>query len=108
MEIKSLVEKVTNPSALRGRFTVEHYDVNGNLKAPNWGCNGIVDEGKDLLLDVMFNDGVAIANASWFDGLIDLSGFSALACKSRLRYRRKLHLRSSWSRSVSDEDAPTR
>ena len=41
--------------------------------------NGIVNVGKDLALDVQFNDGVAIAQASWYIGLVDLSGYSALA-----------------------------
>jgi hypothetical protein len=63
----------------RGKFVVEHYDVNGKLKGKYDFPNGIVDEGKDLILDVMFNDGVAIAQASWYIGLVDLSGFTALA-----------------------------
>jgi hypothetical protein len=63
----------------RGRFAVEHYDKNGKLIGIYDVPNGITNEGKDLLLDVMFNDTSQIANNSWFIGLIDLSGFSTLA-----------------------------
>ena len=64
---------------LRGKFQVEHYDADGVKKGTYDFSNGITNVGKNLILDVMFNDGVAIANNSWFVGLIDNSGFSALA-----------------------------
>ncbi len=43
------------------------------------GKNGITNLGRNLLLNVMFNDVTAIANASWFIGLIDNASFSTLA-----------------------------
>lgn len=46
--------------------------------------NGITNVGKDLALDVQFNDGVAIAQASWYIGLVDLSGYSALAASDTM------------------------
>jgi len=63
----------------RGKLQVEHYNKEGDLLGVYDFPNGIVNGGKDLLLDVMFFDGVAIAAASWYVGLIDLSGYSALA-----------------------------
>ena len=63
----------------RGRFVVEHLDKFGKLKGAYDFPNGISDEGKDKILDDMFNDGVQTANNSWFIGLVDLSGFSTLA-----------------------------
>lgn len=62
----------------KGRFVVEHRDVNGRLKGTYDMPNDIVDEGKDKILDDMFNDGSQTANNSWFIGLIDLSGFTEL------------------------------
>ena len=63
----------------KGTFAVEHYDSLGNLLATYEFPNGITNEGKDHILDTEFNDGVAVANNSWFIGLVDLSGFTALA-----------------------------
>lgn len=60
----------------RGRFIVEHLrngEVLGTYEFPN----GITNEGKNFLLDVMFHATSAIA--TWYLGLIDNSGFTALA-----------------------------
>lgn len=65
--------------SLRGRIQVEHYDRFGRFKGKYDVPNGITNEGKDKILDDMFNDGTQTANNSWFLGLVDLSGFSALA-----------------------------
>jgi hypothetical protein len=62
-----------------GKFQIEHRDKDGKLLGVYDMPNGIVNEGKDKILDVMFNDATAIANASWYIGLIDLSGYSAPA-----------------------------
>ena len=75
-EKKIVIPSFFNP---KGRFNVDHFDRLGNLLGQYQFPNGITDEGKDLILDVMFNDVTAIANNSWFLGLIDLSGFTALA-----------------------------
>lgn len=63
---------------LRGRFRVEHHRKNQLLDIYDID-NGIVNVGKDKILNVMFNGDTQIANNSWFIGLIDNSGFSALA-----------------------------
>jgi len=67
---------ILNP---KGRVQVEHLDRFGRTKGRYEMPNGIVNEGKNRILDVMFNDGVQIANSSWFIGLVDNSGFSTLA-----------------------------
>lgn len=41
--------------------------------------NDIVNEGKNLILEVMFKDGTQIASTAWCLGLISSTGFSALA-----------------------------
>lgn len=63
----------------RGKFHVEHYDKDGNLKDIYEFPNGITNVGKNLILNVMFNNASQIANNSWFIGLIDASGYTALS-----------------------------
>lgn len=63
----------------KGKFIVEHFDKDGNKKGEYEFPNGITNVGKNLILNVMFNDATQIANNSWFIGLIDSSGFTALA-----------------------------
>lgn len=67
---KEFLRNLINPE---GRFVVEHYRK-GRLIGKYAMPNGITNEGKDLLLDVMFNDATQIANNSWFIGLIDNAG----------------------------------
>jgi len=61
---------------LRGHFNVEHWR-DGQLLATYDFDNGITNEGKNKLLDVMFHNVSAIA--TWYLGLIDNAGYSALA-----------------------------
>ena len=61
---------------LKGRFVVEHLDVKGNLKGAYEFPNGITDEGLNDILDVQFGGGSQ--SGTWYIGLIDNSGFSAL------------------------------
>ncbi len=61
---------------LKGRFAVEHWR-DGKRIAECRFDNGITNEGKNFLLDVMFH-GVS-ANGTWYLGLIDDSGYTALA-----------------------------
>lgn len=64
--------------SLRGKFQVEHW--RGGEKIATYDFhNDITNEGKNLILDVMFHDGTQIASTSWFAGLISNSGYSALA-----------------------------
>lgn len=69
----SAVESVFAP---RGLFNVEHW--RGGLVIANYHCpNGITNEGKNFLFDVMFDGDTAAA--TWYMLLIDLTGFTALA-----------------------------
>ncbi len=61
---------------LRGQFKVEHWR-NGKRIDERVFPNGITTEGKNFLLDVMFHGEAAFA--TWYLGLIDNTGFSALA-----------------------------
>lgn len=73
LNLRSHVDK------LGGSFIVEHFNKEGVLLNKFSFPNGITDEGKDHILDTEFGDGSQVASAGWFIGLIDLSGFTALA-----------------------------
>lgn len=76
MDISPELKALFNP---KGKFYIEHTDKHGRVKGRYEIPNGIVNEGKNRILDVMFNDGTQIANSSWYIGLIDNSGYSTLA-----------------------------
>jgi len=62
----------------KGRFVVEHVR-NGETIAIHTMNNGITNEGKDALLDIMFEGGAVAQLTTWYMGLIDLANFTALA-----------------------------
>lgn len=62
---------------LRGRYHAQLFDKNGNLKADLSGPNGITDVGLNAILDIMFHADTQVT--TWYVGLIDNAGFSALA-----------------------------
>lgn len=64
---------------LVGKFIVEHFDEFGDLKATYEVFNGITNQGKNKILDCMFNAATQIASTSWYIGLIDNSGTPTLA-----------------------------
>lgn len=59
----------------RGRFQVEHVRDGKTIGAYDFP-NGIVNEGKNKLLDVMFHGTTQIG--TWYLGLIDNTGYTAL------------------------------
>lgn len=71
-------QPIAAPSAAKvsGRFIVQHWRAGRRINEYHFN-NGIVNEGKDKLLDVMFDGATQIS--SWYLGLIDNSGFTALA-----------------------------
>jgi len=75
-DFAELIESLRN---LKGKFQVEHYDAEGNLKGTYDLVNGITNVGKNLLLEVMFSNGAAVVQADWCIGLISLASYSALA-----------------------------
>lgn len=62
----------------KGKLHVEHVR-DGNVIGTYDFPNDITNEGKNLLFEVMFHDGTAIASSAWSIGLISNSGYSALA-----------------------------
>lgn len=61
---------------LKGRFTLEHWRDGKRIDERQFD-NGISNEGKNFLFNAMFHSGNQ--NASWYIGLIDSTGYSALA-----------------------------
>lgn len=62
---------------LKGKVHLEHFDSEGNLKAVYDFDNDIVNVGKNMIFNVMFNG--ATASTTWYIGLISNAGFTALA-----------------------------
>ena len=60
---------------LKGRYVIEHMDVDGNLKGEYEIPNGIVDVGLNDILDVQFHGGSQ--SATWYIGLVDNVGWTA-------------------------------
>lgn len=73
---RQAAENLVDLLGLRGRFQVEHIR-NGEVLRTFDFPNGIVNEGKNKLLDVMFHGATQIG--TWYLGLVDNSGYSALA-----------------------------
>lgn len=81
-EVGVMLEKLRTPKDKfqpKGKFKVEHFDKDGNLKKTYEFNNDIVNEGKNDILDVYFSDATATAASSWYIGLISNSSYSALA-----------------------------
>ncbi len=67
---------ISDLSSLGGKFQVEH--IRNGVRIGSYAFkNGITNEGKNILLDVMFH-GITIYNP-WYLGLIDLANYSTLA-----------------------------
>ena len=64
---------------IKGRYPVIEHWRDGVLLDTYMLDNDITNEGKNLILEIMFHDGTQIASSSWFSGLISSSGYSALA-----------------------------
>lgn len=67
---------------LRGTLLVRHYDKDGNVKGTYKLRNGITNQGKNSLLDIMFHAATQIT--TWYLGLMDNSGYSAEAAADTL------------------------
>jgi hypothetical protein len=61
----------------KGKFHVQHFDRDGNLKGEYDFPNGITDVGLNHILETEFNGGTPVT--AWYIGLIDNASFSALA-----------------------------
>lgn len=86
---------------LKGKFKFEHWRQ--GVKIGEWEIeNGITNEGKNKILDVMFSDATQIAAASWYIGLIDNDGFTSLAAGDTMSSH------AGWNELTSEYDETTR
>lgn len=82
---------------MKGRYFIEHFDVNGTLKGKYEVPNGIVDVGMNHILNTQFHDTTAVS--TWYIGLIDNAGFSALANADTMASH------AGWAESVAYTEA---
>ena len=68
---------MSNKLGMKGKFVVDHFDKDGNLKGQYEFPNGIVDEGMNHILETEFNGGTPVT--TWYIGLINNAGYSALS-----------------------------
>lgn len=64
---------------LKGRYPIIEHWRNGKLINTYSLNNGITNQGKNLILETMFNEETQVATGNWCIGLISNSGYSALA-----------------------------
>lgn len=67
---------------LKGHFSIEHLDKDGQLKGRYELDNGIVNQGKNSILDIMFHAATQIT--TWYIGLMDNSGYTTEAAADTL------------------------
>lgn len=82
---------------LKGKFRVSHLDKGGNLKGVYDFPNGIVDEGLDSILDIMFHGSSQIT--TWYIGMVDNSGYTAFSDADTLSSH------SGWSENTNYTEA---
>jgi hypothetical protein len=75
-ELVPAAHPVASDLQVRGRYVVEHWRNGKRINEYHFN-NGITNEGKNKLLDVMFHEATQIG--TWYLGLIDNAGYSALA-----------------------------
>lgn len=72
------LETINAKKNLKGKFKVEIIRANGDIELLDFN-NDITNEGKNLILDIMFHDQTQIASSSWYIALISNAGYTALA-----------------------------
>jgi len=93
------MSKQTMP--VRGKFFLEHFNKADELLGRYEIPNGIVDVGMNYLLETGFHGGTAVT--TWYIGLIDNDGFSALAAADTMAS----HAGWSESSAYSNANRPT-
>jgi hypothetical protein len=84
----------------RGRFVVEHFR-NGEKIGQYEFPNGITNQGKNKLLDVMFH--AVSAATTWWLGMIDNAGYTALAATDT--YQNITQAGNQWAEFTGYTDA---
>lgn len=96
MNIRDRADVVVHRVGLKARFKVQHIrkgQVIGEYDFPN----GITDVGMNALLDIMFHNSTQVA--TWYIGLIDNAGFTALAAADTMGSH------AGWAESTAYDEA---
>lgn len=86
-----------NDMNLRGKFSLQHFDSEGNLLNEMDFPNGIVDEGLNHILETEFRSGAQIT--TWYIGLVSSTGFTAFANSDTLASH------TGWTEDVNYSEA---
>lgn len=87
------MKELKQAAGLKGHYSAQCFDVDGNLKWEQEFPNGITDVGIAYLLDAGFDDGTKVT--AWSIGLIDNAAFSALAAADTMASH------AGWAESVA-------
>jgi len=82
-----------------GRFKIEIISKDGVVKHTEEFDNGVTTLGKNLMLDVMFHGTTAVG--TWYIGLIDSSGYTAVAAADTMTSK-------AWNEFTTFDGTPTR
>jgi len=82
---------------LKGRFVIEHRDIDDKLLATYDFPNGIVDEGLNHILDTQFTGSTQVS--TWYIGLVDNSGWTSFPDSDTLSSH------AGWSESTTYTEA---
>ena len=82
---------------MAGFYSVDHFDVDGNLKATYELPNGIVDVGMNHILDTQFHGSAAVS--PWYISLVDNAAWSAFANADTMAAH------AGWAESVAYTEA---
>lgn len=96
-EFLTVAEELVDRFKPRGKFSVECYDKNGNLKFREDFPNGITNEGINDMLNASFAAGTQ--RTAWYIGLISNSGYTALGAGDTMSSH------SGWSESTAYSQA---
>jgi hypothetical protein len=92
----------SNDLVFKGMFPViEHYGADGKLKGRYRMPNGITNVGKDHALDIVFHAGTQVT--TWYIGLIDNSGYTAVAAADTMGSHAGWNEFTTYSESVRQE-----
>lgn len=82
-----------------GHFQVQCLRPDGTVRWEHGFPNGVVNEGLDRILNTMFDGTTQIGAGAWYLGLIDASGFTALAAGDTYASH------SGWSEATQYDEA---
>ena len=96
---RALAGKKVGSLEFKGEFTVTNVKRDGGIRWTQTFKNGVTNEGLDRILNTMFDGTTQIGAGAWYIGLIDASGFTALAAGDTYASH------SGWTEDASYDEA---